>query len=429
MNIELLGRNAINKIRNTWGLPKKGFLAGGSICNLIWEEVSGNKAIVNDIDIFILDELVDLFTPDKTIDLYSFTEKEVVWFEDYAGINYVQKNKDFYVIKESTSDGIFNYIKYKSNVSDPGIIIRSFDINCTLMGYSIEEDKFYWTKDFETFLSSGELKVTNLRTPCHTAIRIIKKQDELKCKLDDFEFNILQYTLSGNHVGAYKIKFQERYLNLFIKYIDKLSEFFYIQKDLDAINYVKVTHNKDVKLWKLLSNNPLLFKVNVVTDWTNTDGNGIKMIHKDSNMEDLKSFDLLFYIRNIYNHKELESIWKELHYLYNNDVDYVDIDADIKDIELLGRLIKHAPATINNLKGLKLSEQITLLKRLLDKYEDDPIIAISILEKYKLDTNIELDSYNILLLELAVRKEIITDVQNKVGKILEKVKRVGKVLN
>lgn len=409
MNIELLGRNAINKIRNTWGLPKKGFLAGGSICNIIWEEVSGNKAIVNDIDIFILDELVDLFTPDKTIDLYSFTEKEVVWFEDYTGINYVKKNKDFYVIKESTSDGIFNYIKYRSNVSDPGIIIRSFDINCTLMGYSIEEDKFYWTKDFETFLSSGELKVTNLKTPCHTAIRIVKKQDELKCKLDDFEFNILQYTLSVDHVGAYKIKFQERYLNIFIKYIDKLSEFFYIQKDLDAINYVKLTHNKDVKLWKLLSNNPLLFKV--------------------SNMEDLKSFDLLFYIRNIYNHEELESIWKELHYLYNNDVDYVDIDADIKDIELLGRLIKHAPATINNLKGLKLSEQITLLKRLLDKYEDDPIIAISILEKYKLDKNIELDSYNILLLELSVRKEIITDVNNKVGKILQDGKRVGKVLN
>lgn len=426
MNIELLGRNAINKIRNTWGLPKEGFLAGGSICNLIWEEVSGNKAKVNDIDIFILDELVDLFTPDKTIDLYSFTEKEVVWVEDYAGINYVQKNKDFYVIKESTSDGIFNYIKYKSNVSDPGIIIRSFDINCTLMGYSIEEDKFYWTKDFETFLSSGELKVTNLRTPCHTAIRIIKKQDELKCKLDDFEFNILQYTLSGNHVGAYKIKFQERYLNLFIKYIDKLSEFFYIQKDLDAINYVKVTHNKDVKLWKLLSNNQLLFKINIVTDWISNPVGDI--IYKDKNIEKLRPFELLFYIRNIYNNKELADIWTELHQLYN-DVDYVDKDVSVEDIKLLGRLIKNAPGSIQNLKGLKLSEQIDLFKRLLDKYEDDPIIAISILEKYKLDKNIELDSSTILLLELAVRKEIITDVQNKVVKILQEGKRVGKVLN
>lgn len=416
MNIELLGRNAINKIRNTWGLPKKGFLAGGSICNLIWEEVSGNKAIVNDIDIFVLDEILEEnFKPDKTIDLYSFAEKEVVWYEDYAGISYVQKNKDFYIIKESTSDGIFNYIKYKSNVSDPGIIIRSFDINCTLMGYSIEEDKFYWTKDFEKFLSSGELKVTNLRTPCHTAIRIIKKQDELNCKLNDFEFNILQYVLSGNNVGSYKIKFQERYLNLFIKYIDKLSEFFYIQKDLDAITYVKQVHNKDVKLWKLLSNNQLLFKINIVTDWISNPVGDI--IYKDKNIEKLRPFELLFYIRNIYNNKELADIWTELHQLYN-DVDYVDKDVSVEDIKLLGRLIKNAPGSIQNLKGLKLSEQIDLFKRLLGKYEDDPIIAISILEKYKLDKNIELDSSTILLLELAVRKEIITDVQNKVGKIL-----------
>ena len=417
MNIELLGRNAINKIRNTWGLPKKGFLAGGSICNLIWEEVSGNKAIVNDIDIFILDEILEEnFQPDKSIDLYSFAEKEVVWYEDYAGINYVQRNKDYYIIKESTSDGIFNYIKYKSNVTDPGIIIRSFDINCTLMGYSIEEDKFYWTKDFETFLSSGELKVTNLRTPCHTAIRIIKKQDELNCKLDDFEFNILQYTLSGNHIGAYKIKFQERYFNLFIKYIDKLSEFFYIQKDLDAMSYVKVTHNKDVKLWKLLSNNNMIFKVNIAVDWNFNDSHrGI--IYGDKNIEKLRPFELLFYIRNIYNHKELADIWTELHHLYN-DVDYVDKDVSVEDIQLLSRLIKNAPGSIRNLKGLKLSEQIDLFKRLLDKYEDDPIIAISILEKYKLDKDIELDSSTILLLELAVRKEIITDVQNKVVKIL-----------
>jgi hypothetical protein len=36
----------------------------------------------------------------------------------------------------------FNYVKYSSNVTDPGIIIKSFDINCTPIGYSIDEDKF-----------------------------------------------------------------------------------------------------------------------------------------------------------------------------------------------------------------------------------------------------------------------------------------------
>jgi hypothetical protein len=74
MNIELLGRNAINKIKETWELPK--FLAGGSISNLIWEEISGNKSIINDIDIFILDEILELQPQVRNKELYSFLRKK-----------------------------------------------------------------------------------------------------------------------------------------------------------------------------------------------------------------------------------------------------------------------------------------------------------------------------------------------------------------
>jgi hypothetical protein len=91
MNIELLGRNAINKIKETWDYLK-GFLAGGSISNLIWEEISGNKSIINDIDIFILDEILELQPQVRNKELYSFLEKEVVWLEDgYQGITYTEK--------------------------------------------------------------------------------------------------------------------------------------------------------------------------------------------------------------------------------------------------------------------------------------------------------------------------------------------------
>jgi hypothetical protein len=56
MNIEKLARKAINILKSDFELPNRGFLAGGSIANIIWELVSGNKAIVNDIDIFIHDD-------------------------------------------------------------------------------------------------------------------------------------------------------------------------------------------------------------------------------------------------------------------------------------------------------------------------------------------------------------------------------------
>jgi hypothetical protein len=54
---------------------------------------------------------------------------------------------------------MFNNVKYKSNKIDTDIILRSFDINATKVGYSIEEDKCYWTSDFEDFLKTGELKL------------------------------------------------------------------------------------------------------------------------------------------------------------------------------------------------------------------------------------------------------------------------------
>jgi hypothetical protein len=43
-------------------------------------------------------------------------------------------------------------------------------------------------------------------------------------------------------------------------------------------------------------------------------------------MGNLKSFDILFYMRNIYGNKELSDIWTKLHYFYNNNTDYVDKD-------------------------------------------------------------------------------------------------------
>ena len=177
MNIENIVRTAVNKIKTDWGLPDKGFVAGGSIANLVWELVSGKKAIVNDIDVFIFDGIVDGIDPTNKKSLFRYQEKESKFWEDYNGIRYSTINKDFYTIESSEHEGMFNNVKYRSNKPDTDIILRSFDINSTKVGYSIEEDKCYWTPEFEEFLNTGELKVCNLMTPSHTAIRIVKKRN------------------------------------------------------------------------------------------------------------------------------------------------------------------------------------------------------------------------------------------------------------
>jgi hypothetical protein len=80
MNIESLGRQAIERIKSEWGLPKRGFLAGGSIANIVWELVSGNKAVVSDIDVFIFDSLEERVNTSNRDTLFNYQEKETRYY-------------------------------------------------------------------------------------------------------------------------------------------------------------------------------------------------------------------------------------------------------------------------------------------------------------------------------------------------------------
>jgi hypothetical protein len=252
MNIEILCRKAIEIIKDNWGIPERGFIAGGSIANIVWELVSGKKAIVNDIDVFIFRKKINKFENNRD-SLYRYKEDDVRAYEDYTGINWSTYTKNFYSIVSSERNGIFNTIEYDSNIEDPRFIIDSFDINCTAVGYSIDDDKFYWTKDFEKFLNTGELKIVSLTTPSHTAIRIIKKSDELGCRVDEFEFKILSYVIDNYYYSDIsKRMFKEKYWDVYEKYSDKLNNYFNIVRCLDDEMYIKNRFGSDDKLYKLI---------------------------------------------------------------------------------------------------------------------------------------------------------------------------------
>lgn len=417
MNIESLGRQAIERIKSEWGLPKSGFIAGGSIANIVWELVSGNKAIINDIDVFVFDSIQDKFDNSDKTSLFNYQERETKYYEDYTGMCFNTYTKDFYSIVESTKDDMFNIIKYKSNSKDPSLIIKSFDINATRIGYSIEKDEIYWTPEFEDFLKTGELKVTNLMTPSHTAVRIAKKSKELKAKIDTFEFKLLQYALGHNFSDRIKFRFKERYNQMYKDNLDILDSMFYISRDTEAEQYVKSKYGEVTELYYLGSNvegvtpcdlDPFINRPSFESIFGSLDNN-IYSINK--------SVDFLFYMRNIWNNKDLQTIWSKVYYFFT-DVSYIDRVVNQEDLELLSRFSKYAPDSIENLRGLKLSEQIDIIKMFLDKFKEDPIIAISILEKNKLSKDIILDEQTTLLLELSVRKKIVNDTRNKVGRII-----------
>jgi hypothetical protein len=416
MNIENIAKNALEIIKSKWQLPDKGILAGGSIANIAWELVSGNKAIVNDLDIFLLNNLKEYVEDKNNIrPIFEHKEQETIYREDYIGLCYSTKTNNYYKITEASKDedDIINLIKYESNTDDPMIVIKSFDINCTQIGYSIDNDRFFWTKEFEEFLQTGDLKVTNLRTPAHTAIRIAKKKRELNANLDFFEFKLIQHALLFPYSDILRTGFKERYYNIYNDNIFLLSKYFTIVRNPEKENFIKI-HFKDFsKIWTLKATKNLcpidsLFDVSKIC------------VFDDENLNNInRADDFLFYMRNIFSKDNLtKKIWSKLSWFFVNNIEYVDLDPSEENLQLISKLSRYAPNTIKNLKGYKISEQITIIKKLLDLYKNDPIIAISVLEKFKIDKSAEIDDQTKLLMELAVRKKIINDTKNKVSKIL-----------
>jgi len=421
MKMEILARKALNILKSKWDLPKSGFLAGGSLANMIWELKSGNKAVINDIDIFVFDgKIKDIEEITKEDSLYRFKDDDIRYYEEYTGMCWNSYAKDFYTIVSSEKDGIFNIIKYKGSNDTKDLVISSFDINATRVGYSIEEDKFYWTPDFEDFIKTGQLKICNIQTPAHSAIRIVKKSKELNVILDEFEIKLISYCLSRQFSDLNKLRFKERYSDLFNMNKEYLEKYFEIIRDYDTEEFLRREKNIITELYSLKNNDYFTKEDERVSKGPILKLLNFENIFGDDNINNIyTSKDFMFYMRNIYN-TNFKDIWSKVYFFYT-DSEYIDIEVSKDDLELLSRLGTFAPKSIESLKGMKISKQLSLVKKLLDIYKEDPIIAISILEKGNVSLYGDLDDEaNQLLLELSVRKEIVNDTKGKVRMILSK---------
>jgi hypothetical protein len=381
-DVEKYLKKALLKLKLNYGLPKSGFIAGGSIANLTWEMVSGHKAVVNDIDIFI----VDNSNEDK---IYQFERKELEYFETYGQISYTTKVKDSYKIHESSNDGIFNRITYSSKNTSPQIIIDSFDINSVMVGYSVDEDKFYYRPEFVEFLKTGVLKVVNLHTPAHTAIRLIKKSNELNAKVDELEFKILSHCVKNKlHFSDIdRYRFLQRYADMFEKYKSFLLRYFELKRDAEIEEYLKESKKVETPVYYI---EPI----------------------SEFNFGEFKhsmASDFLFYVRNVFikGDEKLFNIWNNLHF-YFKDINYVNGDEKDEDIKYLTKLSNLYPNIINNLKGMNFAEQINIVRNVMQKITNyyDYDTAISVLENIKLSRNTKFDEDSCLIIGLSVRTKV-----------------------
>lgn len=384
IDVERIGRMALSILRIKYGIPDSGFIAGASISNTMWEIVSGTKSVINDIDVFLHEDTASSSPIYKS----SGDVKKVMDYDPYGQINEVLLSGERYTINESSKSGFINTIKYQSTKKNPSLILESFDINSTKIGYSIEEDKLYWTKDFEDFIKRGELRVVNLNTPSHTAIRLVKKSNELKIDIPKGELEILQFATAcgGSIRDISRLRFMEKYADAYRKYESILSTYFSLKEEQPS---------GDNKIYKLVPT------VNHVIDKNIFEFNGRKV-----NASKLLKKDLLYFVRNISSYDDKFLIWEKLYTFFDNN-DYINCNFSKDDVILISSTIEKYPLSINTLRGLNIEEQSRVIKSVfseIPKYWDYETAQLVIQNSifYK---GITFEEDDCLILGLSVRKK------------------------
>lgn len=396
MNIEKLVRKAITEIKLKWGLPQKGFIAGGSIANIVWKYQSGTKAIVNDIDVFLKTKHEDKF-------VFEYENKEYKYSQSYIHLQQQLLVKNKYKIYSVSRQDMFNTINISEDAT-PISILQSFDINATCVGYSIEEDKVYFLDSFKDFLETGNLKIVNMMTPAHTAIRLVKKKHDLNATIDEFEFRIIQFCLKNKYLPDFdRFRFQSKYADMFVKYKSELELYFELKNCEELQDWISKAKNKEVKLFELVNVESADF-----TQFNKKSSNGVSIKYS------LTTNDMLFYFRNVLGNEQLEKTWLSLAPVMKRG-DYLENSTE-EQLEFVQKFIEIYPGCITNLGGYKLYEQDKLIRETVKKIgtEFDVETAAKVIELNKLNPHEEIDSFDITILGLSAQRKTRNFTKNQI---------------
>lgn len=218
---EYLGRmvlSYLSKITKT-ELPKSGFLAGGSVSNMLLSLYTYGdpyQFVVNDLDVYVDATEEQINGPrDNNNDMYGYTPSRETSpsdthdntpkpSEDEYGSGYIIETGEYSNIIKTGRNGLLNVIAVEVRHNKPSkdshhmVIIKTFDLNNTQSGIDLETGKLYFTKDFQEFLETKQMKIVLPHRPIQTAVRMVKKHvqmcNTIYCNFEE-EFEYLHNTL------------------------------------------------------------------------------------------------------------------------------------------------------------------------------------------------------------------------------------------
>ncbi len=230
-----MGKNVYQILEKLNPLPSTGFIAGQSVISaLLLLYGKGNSGPINDIDIYKNDNRITKrlrnlsFQPETGLIGFSKPAESTLKKPHYDGITqfFTAKRISLYHISEVSNENLLNIIKVKSTDNSvdvtPYQILESFDLNMVKVGLNIRNKKLYWTSDFEFFIKTGQLQVTNTHSIFHTACRIAKKKNEMPWLYTNDNLNYKTLTLPTQLFkkqyaarNTYNAFFGKKYFNIF----------------------------------------------------------------------------------------------------------------------------------------------------------------------------------------------------------------------
>jgi hypothetical protein len=367
----------ISELNQIQTLPNSGILSGGAIANKLWEKVSGNKAVVNDIDIFVLKSIKPL---EENYDVQQYGDfkhfsKSVDASHGVHGehngyqlhLIYGTTTKTYYKILDTQRQGMLNYVDVEANVFDPNVIIKSFDINCVQVAYDLSDGKLYYTPEFEEFMRTGYIQITNINTPSHTLLRILSKRDAMNAKLDMVrEISYIKRVHTHIITRNIRMYFSDKYLSTYKRY----------ERELKSLGFYLETNNHT----HYYGNKNLPDKIYALRVESVDDGDmrlesfdyirkaSMYMEPRDKNIRNL--YSLNFYYKYIYGNAIREAIFPKIGHFWLMGEEYFEGYSDA-DLERMGDTFSSIekwtdkfPIMKKSLYGLTLKKQLSTLKYL-----------------------------------------------------------------
>jgi hypothetical protein len=393
---------AIELLDKKYHLPDRGFLAGGSLSNTIWKLTGGEKAIINDIDIFFINKTEDRLSEysyrkhterKSTKDLNVVADNDMT---DYTDIMYTDNKKNRYICfnKEERND-IFNYITIDSNLDEEKYeyIFKSFDINSCQVGYDLTNKKAYYTPEFKDFLNTRELKVVNIISPSNTTCRLIKKEKDLgNCLLQDFEFLLLKYSYSS--VGKKRLFLGKKFAPIFEENKEKIGKYLKLQRVYKNNKEILTLIPKD---WTI-NEGKFLFHYDERTWYSEKKSRFEHFL--ESNKRYVRKNDLIYFCRNILNDKYKRKLWVEVPQYFNH-MDYLN---GIDDLEKVNQILWLHCKDIREILGEPNQHNVIINK--VNGNSDIPLQRVVIFQDMTLLEQIKVKNY--------IKKKVAEDSKNSV---------------